>query len=163
MYLRICTVDEVDAEARTVDCTPVDGGAPLLGVNLQADQRRTDGLVAIPQVGSDVVVGFISPAVAVVVLCTEITEVRVGIGDTSLVIDSSGAVWNGGNETVANATELRDQLNLMSARIDAIINALPSATTIPSDGGASYNSTVAALKELRKEDMSRITDDKIRH
>ena len=37
-YSLVCTVDSVDKEARTVDCTPVDEGAPLLGVNLQANQ-----------------------------------------------------------------------------------------------------------------------------
>ena len=32
----VCTVDAVDKTARTVDCTPLDESAPLLGVNLQA-------------------------------------------------------------------------------------------------------------------------------
>lgn len=49
MYLRVCTVDEVDEDARTIDCTPIDEGAPLVGVNLQADQNGTVGLVRFPE------------------------------------------------------------------------------------------------------------------
>ena len=28
-YCKVCTVDAVDEDARTVDCTPLDEGAPL--------------------------------------------------------------------------------------------------------------------------------------
>lgn len=38
-YCKVCTVDAVDEDARTVDCTPLDEGAPLVGVNLQANQE----------------------------------------------------------------------------------------------------------------------------
>ena len=51
----VCTVDAVDKDARTVDCTPLDEGAPLLGVNLQANQGSKFGIVAFPRVGSYVV------------------------------------------------------------------------------------------------------------
>ncbi len=34
----VCTVDAVDKTARTIDCTPLNENAPLLGVNLQANQ-----------------------------------------------------------------------------------------------------------------------------
>lgn len=47
----VCTVDEIDKEARTVDCTPINEGAPLLGVNLQANQGSDFGLVIYPEKG----------------------------------------------------------------------------------------------------------------
>lgn len=86
MYMTVCTVDAVDEEARTIDCTPIDEGAQLIGVNLQADQNRQVGIVSIPAVGSDVVVGYISPAVAVVVLTTDITKTMLTIGDVKAEI-----------------------------------------------------------------------------
>ena len=64
----VCTVDAVDKDARTVDCTPLDEGAPLLGVNLQANQGSKFGIVAFPRVGSYVVVGFVADGSAGVVL-----------------------------------------------------------------------------------------------
>lgn len=50
--LQICVVDSVDRAARTVDCSPLNEGAPLLGCNLQACQESQHGLVVYPKVGS---------------------------------------------------------------------------------------------------------------
>lgn len=86
MYLSVCTVDAVNVEARTVDCTPIDEGAQLLGVNLQANQSEKVGIVALPAIGSEVVVGFINPAVAVVVLTMEVTKTLLTIGDTEIMV-----------------------------------------------------------------------------
>ena len=33
-YCKVCTVDAVDEDARTVDCTPLDEGAPLVGAEI---------------------------------------------------------------------------------------------------------------------------------
>jgi hypothetical protein len=89
MYLCVATVDTVDEKARTIDCTPINEGAQLLGVNLQADQSQEVGVISFPAVGSDVVVGFLSPAVAVVLLTTEITKVMLKIGDTEAVVEDN--------------------------------------------------------------------------
>lgn len=92
IYLSVCTVDAVDENARTIDCTPIDEGAQLIGVNLQADQSGQTGVVSFPAVGSDVVVGFLSPAVAVVLLTTEISGIRLKIGDTEAAVGDNSAV-----------------------------------------------------------------------
>ena len=47
-YCKVCTVDAVDEDARTVDCTPLDEGAPLVGVNILIQGTAT-GVVS----GSD--------------------------------------------------------------------------------------------------------------
>ena len=89
IYLSVCTVDAVDENARTIDCTPIDEGAQLIGVNLQADQSGQTGVVSFPAVGSDVVVGFLSPAVAVVLLTTDVAKVMLKIGDTEAVVEDN--------------------------------------------------------------------------
>ena len=89
IYLRVCTVDEVNEDTRTIDCTPIDEGAPILGVNLQADQNLKFGVVSFPAKGSDVLVGFINPAVAVVLLTTEITKSIVTIGSTEITVEDN--------------------------------------------------------------------------
>lgn len=196
MYLSVCTVDAVDEEARTVDCTPIDEGAQLLGVNLQANQGEKVGIVALPAVGSEVVVGFINPAVAVVVLAMEVTKTILTIGDTEITVadnavslvtrnvkadisgdtlklnvngttlemDGDKTVWNGGSETTANATNLKQELTKMSARVDGIIRAITSSAVSANDGGAAYKANMTAVvSAMAREDFSRMIDDKIKH
>lgn len=198
MYCKICTVDSVDEDARTIDCSPIDEGAPLVGVNLQADQSQKVGIVAFPVKGSSVVVGFLSADVAVVLLTTEVEKIIVTIGDTETIIednnvtlttdkvkveikdktakidvdgttvefDGTTTTFNGGTETMANATELQKQLNTMSGRIDAIINAISSAGTAAMDGGAAFKGALVAALTPRlsnKENFSQMIDDKIKH
>lgn len=198
MYCKICTVDSVDEGARTIDCSPIDEGAPLVGVNLQADQSQEVGIVALPVRGSSVVVGFLSADVAVVLLTTEVEKIIVTVGDTETVVednnimlttdkvtveikdktakidvdgttvefDGTTTTFNGGTETMANATELQKQLNTMSGRIDAIINAISSAGVAAMDGGATFKGAlVAALSPYlaNKENFGQMIDDKIKH
>lgn len=197
MYLRVCTVDEVDEDARTIDCTPIDEGAPLVGVNLQADQNGTVGLVRFPEKGTDVVVGFMSPNVAVVLLAAQYTKAVFTIGETEIVVqdksisivngkvkaniaedslkldvdgttlemDGSVSTWNGGSETTANANDLKKQLTIMSARIDALFNAIKTGVPAPMDGGAAYKASMTGILAAasKKEDFSNIIDDKIKH
>lgn len=196
MYLTVCTVDAVDEEARTIDCTPIDEGAQLLGVNLQANQSEKVGIVSLPAVGSEVVVGFINPAVAVAVLTMEVTKTILTIGDTEITVadnavslvtkkvkadisgdtlkfdvngttlemDGNKTVWNGGSETTANATNLKQELTKMSARIDGIIQAITTSVVAPMDGGATYKANMAAVvSALQKENFSQMIDDKIKH
>lgn len=128
----VCTVDAVDKAARTVDCTPLDESAPLLGVNLQANQESTFGVVAFPKVGSYVVVGFVADGAAGVVLLTDEVEsvevvisgdtarisadkdgVRVLMGDdTSAELTKEGIILNGGNfGGLVKVAELTQKLN----------------------------------------------------
>lgn len=141
MYLRICTVDEVDEKARTVDCTPIDEGAPLVGVNLQADQNGTVGLVRFPEKGTDVVVGFMSPNVAVVLLAAQYTKAVFTIGETEIVVqDKSISIVNG--KVKANIAE--DSLKL---DVDG--------TTLEMDGSVSTwnggSETTANANDLKKQ------------
>ena len=197
LYCKVCTVDAVNEDARTIDCTPIDESAPLLGVNLQADQEQEVGVVQFPAEGSDVVVAFLSANVAVVVLATEITKTILTIGDTETIVednsvtlttksvsvevkdktakidvdgttvefDGNTTTFNGGSETMANATDLKKQLEKMSKRIDGIIDAIKNAVAIPQDGGTGLQKTmVAALAAIvDKENFGQMIDDKIKH
>ena len=197
LYCKVCTVDAVNEDARTIDCTPIDEGAPLLGVNLQADQEQEVGVVQFPAEGSDVVVAFLSANVAVVVLATEVTKTILTIGDTETIVednsvtlttksvsvevkdktakidvdgttvefDGNTTTFNSGSETMANATDLKKQLEKMSKRIDGIMDAIKNAVAIPQDGGTGLQKTmVAALAMIvDKENFSQMIDDKIKH
>lgn len=182
MYNKICVVDSVDEDARTIECTPLDEGAPLLGVNLQANQEQEDGVVLFPAVGSYVLVGFISQSVATVLMTSEVTKTVIKIGDTEMTVedgsvmvkvkdstlefDGTNTIFNGGSEVMANAQELQKQLTTMSGRIDAIINAISSAPVAPMDGGATFKASLIGTLSphlANKENFSQILDDKIKH
>ena len=96
IHCKVCTVDAVDEQARTVDCTPIDESAPLPGVNLQANQGSKEGVVMIPAVESYVVVAFLSGATAVVVLCDKIDKMLFKTGNITVEIAEQGIVLNDG-------------------------------------------------------------------
>lgn len=143
----VCTVDAVDKETRTVDCTPLDEGAPLLGVNLQANQGSKFGVVIYPRVGSFVVVGFVADGSAGIVLMTDdiesieivvsdktsrvlIDEERVRIDvdrETSAELTKEGVVLNGGClRGLVKISELEDNLNQLKTYVETLKSATSS-------------------------------------
>lgn len=141
IYLTVCTVDEVDEEARTIDCTPINEGAPLLGVNLQADQNGTTGLVRFPEKGTDVVVGFLSPSVAVVLLAAQYSKSVFTLGDTELIVEDKAISLVNGKVSVDIAED--------NVKIDA------DGTTLEMDGSVSTwnggSETTANATDLKKQ------------
>jgi biopolymer transport protein ExbD len=174
MYLTVCTVDAVDEKARTIDCTPIDEGAQLLGVNLQADQTQEVGVVVLTTEISKIMLKIGNTEATVednsVVLKTEkgsatltADNLKFDIDGTTLEMKKDLSVWNGGSETTANATELQKQLNKCKTRIDQIVNAIKTGVVVAQDGGASYKSTMSAMLTAPEEDYSGIIDKKIKH
>lgn len=141
LYLTVCTVDAVDEDARTIDCTPINEGAPLLGVNLQADQTHTVGVVSFPAVGSYVVVGFLSRDVAVVVLAMEITKSVITIGDTEATVEDNSVVLKTRKGT---ATLTADNLKI---DIDGTTLEMKKGVSIWNGG----SETTANATELQKQ------------
>lgn len=156
----VCTVDAVDKTARTVDCTPLDESAPLLGVNLQANQESTFGVVAFPKVGSYVVVGFVADGAAGVVLLTDEVEsvevvisgdtarisadkdgVRVLMGDdTSAELTKEGITLNGGGfGGMVKVEELTGRINTIENDINELKNIFSAWVVVPQDGGAALS------------------------
>lgn len=162
----VCTVDAVDKTARTVDCTPLDESAPLLGVNLQANQGSKFGIVAFPRVGSFVVVGFVADGNAGVVLLTDDVEslewvfgedstqmsvngqgLRISVkgksengGETDTVMELApeGIVLNGGGlGGTVKVEQLTRHINTIENDINTLKKVFSEWTTTPNDGGAS--------------------------
>lgn len=158
----VCTVDAVDKTARTVDCSPLNEGAPLLGVNLQANQGADYGLCLFPEPGSFVIVGFVADGAAGVVLCTEkIEAAEIVIGGTSAVIDADGlrldvggisahidknaVTFNGGDlGGLVKVEDLTKRLNIIENDINKLKGILSSWTPVAQDGGAALKTGVAS-------------------
>jgi len=177
----VCTVDAVDKDARTVDCTPLDEGAPLLGVNLQANQESKVGVVSFPRVGSFVVVGFVADGSAGVVLLTDDVEsvevvisddtariimdengVRVEVGDdTSAELTTDGIVFNGGDlgglvkikELEDNLNQLKKYVETMKTAVSSGIKAVGAAMAANGLTGASTFDSAMASAVINFKDM----------
>ena len=174
----VCTVDEVDKTARTIDCTPINEGAPLLGVNLQANQEADYGFCLFPEKGSFVVVGFVADGAAGVVLLTEkIESAEIVIGDTSAVMDADGLriktekmsadinreniIFNGGNlnglvviqKLTDKLNELKDTVNDLITKYNAHIHTTTATVgTGPVGGLSPTTSTAQPAKAFNKSD-----------
>lgn len=159
----VCIVDAVDEKARTIDCSPLNEGAPLLGVNLQANQGSDCGIWIYPEVGSFVIVGFVAEGAAGVVLSTDkIKQAEIVIGQTSAIIDAGGCriktanmsadinadniIFNGGNlNGMVKIDDLTTRLNIIEKDINNLKTVLASGwTPVPQDGGAALKAAAAA-------------------
>ncbi len=159
----VCTVDAIDKAARTIDCTPLNEGAPLLGVNLQANQEVDFGLCLFPEPGSHVVVGFVADGAAGVVLLTEKIEsaeivigdssavmdadgLRFDIGDISAHIDKNAVTFNGGRlGGLVKVEALTKRLNTIENDINELKNIFATSwIPVAQDGGAALKTAAAS-------------------
>ena len=170
----------------TVDCTPLDESAPLLGVNLQANQESTFGVVAFPKVGSYVVVGFVADGAAGVVLLTDEVEsvevvisddtarisadkdgVRVLMGDdTSAELTNEGITLNGGGfGGTVKIVELTERINAIERDINNLKNVFSVWVAVPQDGGAALSAAAAAWSASPLELTQRgdYENEKVKH
>lgn len=172
----VCIVDEVYKDTRTIDCTPINEGAPLLGVNLQANQEANYGLCVFPEKGSYVIVGFVADGAAGVVLTTEkIESAEVVIGDNSAIIDADGCriktanmsadinaddiIFNGGKlNGLVKIDDLTKRLNIIEKDINNLKKVFASGwTPVSQDGGAALKTAALAwsgstLTETKRSD-----------
>lgn len=163
----VCTVDAVDKKARTIDCTPLNEGAPLLGVNLQANQESNFGVCLFPSVGSFVVVGFVAGGSAGVVLLTDqVDSAEIVIGNYSAVFDRDGIVFNGGNlGGLPIVGDLAKRLNLIENDINTLKSVFSVWVPAPQDGGAALSTAAAAwaASQLSLTQASDYENTKVKH
>lgn len=177
----ICSVDAVDKDARTVDCTPLDESAPLLGVNLQANQGSQFGVVVFPRIGSYIVVGFVADGSAGVVLMTDDIEsievvvsddssrmiideygARIDVGDnTSVEVTKDGVVLNDGclggmvklQELKSNLDQLKSYVETMKSAISTGLNAVGASTAASGAAGAAAFDGAMSAALISFQDM----------
>ena len=163
-YSKICTVDAVDETARTVDVTPIDEGAPILGANLQANQEGGNGLVCYPAVGSHVVVSFVNDAAGVVVLTEIIDKIQLVAGDdkpvsiaitnntlnvsvngTSIEISGDKTItFNGGdNGGLVISQNTADKLAAIETDLNSLKTAVSGWAPVAQDGGAALKGLIS--------------------
>ncbi len=108
IYSQVCVVKEVypknstsEPADRTCDLDPINGGAPILGVKLQAEITSDLGFVLLPRKGSYVVATFLNKHSAYISLCSELDRIECKIvndpeipgsdpSETNLVLNELG-------------------------------------------------------------------------
>jgi len=129
-YSVICTVDSVDLAENTCYCVAKNGTGDIQNVRLMA--LNTNGFLIVPEVGSDVMVSFMSDSSAYVSLFSDISEIQL----------------NGENYLgLVKITELKTALNLLQTDINTLKTAITAlmAGYAPIDGGvalAAFNAIV---------------------
>lgn len=188
IYCKVCTVDAVDEAARTVDVTPLDESAPILGVNLQANQCGEAGLTAFPAVGSHVVTAFLNDAAAVVILTERVEKLCGVVGKekpleltvednrldlkldkTTLTVDGDQQiVFNGGkNGGLVIISELRDSLNNLKTFCETLKSAV--STGLNAVGAGLSANGALGVTEFEKAmasaeiDIKSMENNKIKH
>ena len=162
----VCTVTAVDTKARTIDAQPIDDGAPLLAVNLQANQDAEVGLVLFPRIGSYVVVGMLDGYAAGVVLLTEDVEsILATVGNMSIEMTEEGIKLNGGDlGGMVKVEDLTTRLNAIEDDINNLKNAMANAPITPQDGGAAFKAGMTSWygATLRKSQRSDYENERVK-
>lgn len=119
-----CKVVSVDESKYLVDVEPVDGGPKVFDVRLLADGQPS--LVAIPSVGSAVIVGWISEAAAVVVCFGESSKVKAQVKNSRLEISESGTIIEKGSVNLAKELKgITDQLDKLCQKLVTLQTVTP--------------------------------------
>lgn len=182
LYGKVCTVDMVDEDARTVDCTPIDEGAPLLGVNLQANQESEDGVVLFPAIGSYVVVSFLEASVAVVILAEKVDKITLKIGkttahlidgqidiavqDITAQVTTEAVTLNGGKlGGLVVSQKTADKLNALETDINELKTVLSTWIPVVQDGGGALKVAAAtwAGRQLGTTAAADLENGKVKH
>lgn len=185
LYCKVCTVDAVDEKARTVDCTPIDESAPLLGVNLQANQESEDGIVLFPSVGSYVVVAFTEPSVGLVVLAEKVDKItlkidntsaeirggltNIAVQDTTVKISPDGVIINGGGlGGMVKIQELTQKLNDFITAFNSHTHELPTGiVTVTGSATAQSNPAPVVVPAITAQhpgvSVADYEDEKVKH
>jgi hypothetical protein len=90
VYSLLATVTEVDETTRTCDVEPLNGDAEIFGVRLQSKESDTEGVVFFPEVGSIVIVTFISSETGYVAVNSDIEKVEFKRKTLKIRLDTEG-------------------------------------------------------------------------
>lgn len=155
---QVCVVERVDTEKRTADLRPIDGSAPLLDANLQADQGGRKGVVVLPRVGSYVVAVLTHRGRGSAVVLTDDVE--------EVLIDADRVTLNQGRlGGLVKVEPLTARLNALEDDVNRLKSLVGNWVPTAQDGGAGLKATLmgwygATLRKTEREDLE---DEKIRH
>jgi len=148
-------VVSVDENARTVEVKPDDG--PEVESNIQAKQESNAGLALVPEVGSRVIVGFLSEDYAYVVATSKVKK---------YLLDCDEVTVNGGdNGGIPITPDVVERLNNVEKDINKIKQIFAAWSPVSQDGGAALKTASATWynQQLQTTTEQDIEDTKFKH
>jgi hypothetical protein len=160
VYCKVCTVDKIDEF--TCDVTPiVNEEAPIPKVRLKAHLQGDNGIIIRPKKDSFVLVAFLTPTDAFVVMNDEVDQVSIKIDDTSLVMDKDHIKMNDGSlKGLTKIEKLVERLNVIEDAHNNLLaeykthihsngnNGAPTGTLNPPTG-----STQQTIEKSKQDDL----------
>ncbi len=115
LYVQNATVVSVEKTKRTCNVEMLNGGGIIEDVNLQAIENGLSGICFYPLVGSVVSIAWFDKASALVVLCSEIEQVKMNTEELKIDIDKSGVgVNNKGKDLMTVLENLIDEIKAIT-------------------------------------------------
>lgn len=164
MPFTIGTVESVDG--RTCTVKPVDGGAAIEKVRLNAHSDGDQGLIIKPKLNTYVIVGMINELDAMVMKCYEIESIEIIMGDTSLLITDGEILFNGGsNGGLVKIADLVGKINDIESDINSLKQAFFTWVPVSQDGGASLKAAAGtwAGQQFVNTQVADIENGDIKH
>jgi len=156
-------------EVGETTCTVEREDAPTLyDVRLNAiDDDLQSNVTIYPADGSSVIVAIIEglKTEAVLIRCSEVAQVKIKIGEQTLIMDKDGVVFNGGENGLAKVDKLTEKINALEKDINKLKTAFSTWVTVPSDGGAALKLATATWfgSVLSVTTQAQLEDTKIKH
>jgi hypothetical protein len=144
VYLLPCTVDDVDLDNLTCDCTAVGGVAVTDVPNVALCAEVDDGFVQVPAVGSVVLVIMSKRQKPFVAMYSELSTVLLNIGTGSAItVDKDLIKLNGGEfgglikiaDLVDKLNNLENLVNSLIAKYNAHVHTANNTPTISTESG----------------------------
>lgn len=178
-----CKVDKVDKDARTIDCSPLDEGAPVLGASLECGGEISKASICIyPKVDSIVLIAFIDDShEAFVLQCHEIESIDIRIekakifidedslklekGASSILLEDDLISINGANlGGLVKIESLISKLNTIEQDINNLKTTFSTWTPIPNDGGAALKASISswASSQISLSAKSDLENEKVK-
>lgn len=149
---KVGTVVAVDTSKLLIDVDPLDGGPTMFNVRLVVSESgpKTSGVVTLPKNGSEVIIGQMQAGTWFLI--------------KAAVVDN---IWLNGDAMggLVDWPKAKQELEKMTLRIDAIINAIKASPVTPSDGGATFKAAlITALDALQvKESFKNLENKTVKH
>jgi len=156
-------------EVGNTTCTVEREDAPTLyEVRLNAiDDDLQSNVTIYPVDGSSVIVAIIEglKTESVLIKCSEVAQVKIKIGEQTLIMNKDGVIFNGGDNGLAKVDTLTDKINALERDINKLKTAFSTWVTVPSDGGAALKVAAASWfgSVLAITSQAQIEDTKIKH
>jgi hypothetical protein len=161
------TVKEVDETEFACTVLPLDGGAEMHFVKLKPSIDTSDfGIIPIPEVGSDVLVGIVgkNDNHAFLVMTSRVKKCLIKLNGSIFEIDSSGIKLNGDSYGgLIKIQSLINELKLFTQFNNAFKKAIQLWIPVSGDGGAAFKAQLQQLMSLHMPEFIDIENKKVKH